>query len=375
MLHGHTFSGTDARQVVLRFVRSQNIVLHWEEDQLILEEFGRRERSVATPLLVLVLDAFSRARSARAVASALKDLGRKAVLDIIGELREQGFLVPETNKGRKSDVAAAWFGSFAAAYYHFSTRDVVYSENPFEWIERSGQRMASTRCPPVFKDYRHARFRPMPSRPPRNGSLEKALRDRRTTREFLEKSIPWRRFTEIIGGTFGMTGSLDAGILGKLLAKTSPSAGARHPIESYVLAWNISGLEPGLYHYSVRRGGLELLRAGDFRKGAVRAASGQEWVAKAAFLCVLTVLVNRVFWKYSSSDAYRLFFLDAGHIAQTFCLLATAAGLGAFTTAAIQETFLERFLGINGIDEFPIYLCGAGVPDPNADRTLAPAIL
>jgi SagB-type dehydrogenase family enzyme len=358
----------------LRYVRSHNLVLHWEEDQLVLEEFVKRERSVATPLVALVLDAFSKPRSATEVASSLKDLGRKAVHDIIGQLREHGFLVPETKRGPKADISEAWFGSFAAAYYHFATRDVVYAANPFEWFEGSGERLTAIPCPPVFKDFRRARYRPMPSPPPGDGSLETALRNRRTTRGFLGTSVPWRSFADIIGGSFGKTGFLDAGILGKLLAKTSPSAGARHPIECYVLAWNVSELEPGLYHYSVRQGGLELLRAGDFRKRAVRAASGQEWVAQAAFLCVLTVLVNRVFWKYPSSDAYRLFFLDAGHIAQTFCLLATAAGLGAFTTAAIQESFLERLLGINGVDEFPVYLCGAGVPDPDSDSTLIPAI-
>ena len=54
--------------------------------------------------------------------------------------------------------------------------------------------------------------------------------------------------------------------------------------------------------------------------------------------------------------------LDAGHLAQTFCLLATARGLGPFTTAAIQDTFLEKLIGLDPAKEFPMYLCGAGVP-------------
>jgi SagB-type dehydrogenase family enzyme len=187
--------------------------------------------------------------------------------------------------------------------------------------------------------------------------------------------VPWASLAEILRGTWGKTGAIDEGILGKLLTKTSPSAGARHPLECYILAWNVRGLAPGRYHYSVRRDGLERLRAGDFRKQAVRAASGQEWVAGAGFLCLMTAVVDRVFWKYPSSDSYRLFLLDAGHIAQTFCLLATAAGLGPFTTAAIQESVIERLLGIDGVAEFPVYLCGAGVPDPSAGRRAPEPIL
>jgi nitroreductase len=58
--------------------------------------------------------------------------------------------------------------------------------------------------------------------------------------------------------------------------------------------------------------------------------------------------------------------MEAGHLAQTFCLLATARGLGPFTTAAIQDTFLEKLIGLDGIREFPVYLCGAGVPESKA---------
>ena len=89
-------------------------------------------------------------------------------------------------------------------------------------------------------------------------------------------------------------------------------------------------------------------------------AGGQAWVRGAAFLCVMTAVADRVFWKYASADAYRLFLLDAGHLAQTFVLLATASGLGAFTTAALSEKRIERALDLDGVGEFPVYLCGAG---------------
>ncbi|HKC26222.1 MAG TPA: nitroreductase family protein, partial [Thermoanaerobaculia bacterium] len=52
--------------------------------------------------------------------------------------------------------------------------------------------------------------------------------------------------------------------------------------------------------------------------------------------------------------------LDAGHLAQTFLLLAAEAGLGGFVTAALQHDEIERRLGLDGLAEFPLYLLGAG---------------
>jgi SagB-type dehydrogenase family enzyme len=92
-------------------------------------------------------------------------------------------------------------------------------------------------------------------------------------------------------------------------------------------------------------------------------------VARSAFLCIMTAAFERTLWKYGGENAYRTVWLEAGHLAQTFALLATAQGLGAYTTAAMQESRIERLLGLDGVREFPVYLCGAGVP---AERRHSP---
>ena len=129
-----------------------------------------------------------------------------------------------------------------------------------------------------------------------------------------------------------------------------------------MIAWNVSELPAGLYHYDVASDQLRRLRSGDLRAPAVQAASGQRWVGRAAFFCVMTAVFERTLWKYEVESAYRVLWLEAGHLAQTFCLLATSRGLGPFTTAAIQDTFVEKLIGLDGVKEFPVYLCGAGVP-------------
>jgi SagB-type dehydrogenase family enzyme len=309
------------------------------------------------------LDVFTRPRTVRSALDKLGAKGNATVSKTIQELRELGFLA-RARPGAAGDIAAAWRGCFPAAYYHFASRDVVYATEPLAKMSAAASRFAVSASPSLFKDYSDLRFTRLPTNFGRYArmSLGRSLRKRRTIREFADRSVLFSVFASLIRNTFGMMGVVDGGVFGRLLAKTSPSAGARHPIEAYVIAWKVRGLKPGLYHYSVRRNLLEELRQGDLRQEAVRAAAGQRWIGDAAFVVVLTAVADRVFWKYSTPESYRLFLLDAGHLAQTFCLLAAAAGLGPFTTAAIQESLIEKLLGIDGVREFPVYLCGAGMP-------------
>ncbi|HEY3124772.1 MAG TPA: SagB family peptide dehydrogenase, partial [Thermoanaerobaculia bacterium] len=258
----------------------------------------------------------------------------------------------------------AWKENLASVRYHLASRDIRFATSPAAVDRFLQSRLAAERRLPRFKRYRHAKGRRLPlgSAPENAAVLEQVLAARRTVREFDRTQVPLVDLAAVVRGTWGRTGWLDAGVFGRLPLKTSPSAGSLHPIECYVLAWNVSGLPAGLYHYDVASDELRRLRSGDPRAAAVKAASGQTWVGRAAFLCAMTAVFERTLWKYQMESAYRVLWLDAGHLAQTFCLLATSRGLGPFTTAAIQDTFLEKLIGLDGVKEFPVYLCGAGVP-------------
>jgi SagB-type dehydrogenase family enzyme len=344
----------------MKLVRSSNVVAYWREKDFLLEDFLRRRRVVAAPHHVRILEAFGEPRSPGSVTRGLAPYSPGSVRRAVRELCDWGFLVPARSRAARS-VARTWRDCFPAAYCHFVARDIPYTTDPGEISAHFSERQSVDPQPDVYKEYPGRRHRSLP----RDGRskelpLSTVLRRRRTIRDFGNRSVSIREFAKIVRGTWGQTGWIDGGVFGRLLLKTSPSAGARHPIECYVAAWRVSGLQPGLYHYSVRRDRLERLRAGDLREIAVELAGGQEWVRGAAFLCIMTAVADRVFWKYPSPDAHRLFLLDAGHLGQTFSLLATAAGLGPFTTAAMKESAIEKLLEIDGVEEFPIYLCGAG---------------
>src|SRR4029077_20674682 len=134
--------------------------------------------------------------------------------------------------------------------------------------------------------YGRAKGRRLPSgSSPQNAmALEQILAARRTVREFDRAPVSLVGLAAVVRRTGGRMGWLDAGSFGRLPLKTSPSAGSLHPIECYVLAGNFSGLPAGLYPYDRVSDELRRLRPGNLRAAAVKAASGQAWVGRAAFL-------------------------------------------------------------------------------------------
>lgn len=257
----------------------------------------------------------------------------------------------------------AFHGNVASALYAAVTRDMPYLQDPAAVERYLREEVLTHRRPPLFKRLRGPLCPLEPSVPEGDGAaLGRLLIARRTTREFSRLPVSFDDLSAIVRATWGQIGWFEGGPLGRVLVKTSPSAGAMHPMECYVLAWNVRGLPKGLWHYDVRADALRLLKRGDFRRQGVRIASGQKWVGKAAFLCVMTAVFGRTLWKYQYENFYRSIWIEAGHVGQTFALVATGRGLGPFQTAAIQDSYIEKLIGLDGVKEFPVYLCGAGVP-------------
>jgi len=155
--------------------------------------------------------------------------------------------------------------------------------------------------------------------------------------------------------------------LGRVALKTSPSGGARHPIEAYVLALRVGDLPRGLYHYNAGAHRLELLRRGASGKQVVSYLNGQRWFGGAALIVLMTAVFARTQWKYPGPRAYRAILLDAGHLCQTFCLVATWLGLAPFCTTALTDSKIESDLGIDGVTESILYTAGVGTRPASSD--------
>jgi SagB-type dehydrogenase family enzyme len=356
----------------LRLRRHPDLLLAWGPEGFEIRNLSAGTRLVGPADAVGILDLFDRPRSAREAAALVPEERRADVLAGMAVLRRLGFLISEAAAVRAGSRATAWKGNLASAQYHAACRDLPYLREPAEIEAYIRANVLSRRKPPPFKRLAGAPRQRLPesAADPESAFLDGVLRRRRTAREFRRQPVSLAAFAQLVRATFGVTGTFDTPLFGRIALKTSPSAGALHPIEAYAIVWNVEDLPSGVYHYDVLGDELRRLRLGNFRHAAVEAASGQDWIGRAGFLCVMTAVFPRVLWKYRLEDAYRTLFLDAGHLAQTFCLVATSLGLGPFTTAAMQDSKIEKLLRIDGVEEFPVYLCGAGVPRVDRrDRT------
>ena len=180
-----------------------------------------------------------------------------------------------------------------------------------------------------------------------------------------------------------------------MFKRTSPSGGALHPTECWLIVQRVEGIAPGLYRYRIDAHALEPVMPGiappqpgdvgtqplvqntqrewttdELRAFARIAVAGQDFFADAPVLCALAPRFHRNFWKYRNhSKAYRVTVLDAGHLSQTLQLCATQAGLGPFVTGAINEIDIERAFGLTGYLESPMVVCGFGKRAENLVRS------
>ena len=145
-----------------------------------------------------------------------------------------------------------------------------------------------------------------------------------------------------------------------VLFKTSPSSGARHPIEAYLVALRVAGLRAAVYHFSPLTGRLHLIKRPITQQRVTQYLGGQSWFGESAAVVVMSAVLPRVWARYEHPRAYRSVLLGAGHLCQTFCLVATWLGLAPFCTQALADSIIERDLGIDGVEEVILYAAGVG---------------
>jgi SagB-type dehydrogenase family enzyme len=183
-----------------------------------------------------------------------------------------------------------------------------------------------------------------------------AIRGRRSLRLFQEDPLKEVDLSQLLWAAQGITQvAWDVGF------RTTPSAGALYPVETYLVVHSVEDIEPGLYHYAVESHALDQLKTGDFRMAAARMALDQEIAYSANVVFVWTAIFERSKWKYRQR-AYRYVYLDAGHIAQNVALAAVAMGLASCQIAALYDDEANALLDVDGVEESVIYLTVVGRP-------------
>jgi SagB-type dehydrogenase family enzyme len=182
----------------------------------------------------------------------------------------------------------------------------------------------------------------------------KVLQKRRSIRDYAPGPLTLRELSSLLWATQGITEKAFSAWY-----RTAPSAGALHPIDTYLVVNRIEGLDPGIYFLDVAGFSLETRKEGNFSLPIARAALEQEMVKAAAVVFVWVAVIERSRQKYRQR-AYRYIYLDCGHIGQNLYLAATAMNLGCCGIGAFFDDEVNDLLGVDGQEETAIYLATVG---------------
>lgn len=141
--------------------------------------------------------------------------------------------------------------------------------------------------------------------------------------------------------------------------RNSPSAGALYPLDIFIHATAIEGLEKGIYHYNLLTNSLRFFDSGNREKDLHRIVV-QEELLPAGMMIFITAQFERTLFKYKDRG-YRFVLLDAGHLAQNINLVATALGLGCVNIGGYYDREADELLSLDGLTQSTIYMTAVGV--------------
>jgi SagB-type dehydrogenase family enzyme len=187
-------------------------------------------------------------------------------------------------------------------------------------------------------------------------NLTAAIENRKSHRRFREEPLELDELAFLLWATQGIRKRV-----GESTAfRTVPSAGCRHALETYVFAFNVVGLDEALYRYLPLSHQLaEEAREEGLAERLVQAGFGQTFLGQAAATFVWTALPYRMEWRYDRA-AHKVIALDAGHVCQNLYLASGAVGSGVCAVAAYHQEMMDDLLGVDGEEEFTIYLAALG---------------
>ncbi|MBN1165099.1 MAG: SagB family peptide dehydrogenase [Candidatus Krumholzibacteriota bacterium] len=198
-------------------------------------------------------------------------------------------------------------------------------------------------------------------------SVEKALRERRSIRRYSGDPVSLTELSQLLWAAYGITYTREntpAFLRGGL--KTAPSAGARYPLELYVVAYNVSGLPAGIYWYHPQGHKLSRLSAGDFRDELAAACWNQDWLKGAALSIVYSAVYARTTERYGERGRDRYVCMDLGHSAENVYLQCGSMELGTCAIGAFVDIELKKLINMTREEE-PLYVMPVGKPAPEPE--------
>ena len=187
-------------------------------------------------------------------------------------------------------------------------------------------------------------------------SVEAAIAQRKSRRSYTEDTIEFEELSFLLWATQGLRGKKSA----VRNYRTVPSAGCRHALETYIAAFRVEGIPKAIYRYLPMSHQLvEVVKHENLEGSLIKAALGQSFAGKSAVTFIWSTVPARMEWRYGRAS-YKVIALDAGHVCQNLYLACEAIGAGTCAIAAYDQEFVDSVLGIDGVEEFTIYMAPVG---------------
>lgn len=213
----------------------------------------------------------------------------------------------------------------------------------------------------------------LPDPEPLSEEYSTVVAERRSCRDFTGDGIDLQTLSTLLQHSCGVTGSREVG-------KTEDedvdeptetqefrayaSAGALYPVEIYFAVINEGeNLDPGLYYYVPREHSIRVIETRDDMADRIEdlivISEDVFDPTNAGMVFLLTGSFWRAMAKYGPRG-YRFVLQESGHLAQNVLLSAEALDIGSVPLAAFHDDKVNRYLGVNGVDEAALYAIALG---------------
>jgi SagB-type dehydrogenase family enzyme len=187
--------------------------------------------------------------------------------------------------------------------------------------------------------------------------MRQAIEERSSLRRYSDESLSLEELSYLLWVTQGVK-KVDE--KHHITWRTVPSAGCRHPFETYLSINRVEGLEAGLYRFAALEHKLVALEISkNFNKKLTKACMDQRQVQTSAATFIWAAVPYRTIWRYSERS-YRYLYLDAGHVCQNLHLAAESLNCGICAIGAYHDDAADELMGFNPPEMFVIYLASLG---------------
>ena len=183
------------------------------------------------------------------------------------------------------------------------------------------------------------------------------VNSRESRRKYTSDPLTLEELSFLLWSTQGVKKVLKSG---RGVRRTVPSAGAKSPLETYLVINRVEGLEPGLYRYiSFSHQLLFIKRIDNAEERMGKLAFDQKFVGTAPVIFCWAAVPYRTEWRYTILS-HKFIAVDLGIVCQSLYMSCEAINLGTVAIGYYEQNKLDELFDLNTDEEFVVLLAPVG---------------